>query len=120
MAKRRKSKFSNDIVKNLNLMKVLSRASPGARREILKHSDRSLTKAICECTKNVISGRVPVSKRHFKKLKPHATHLRKLTDRATPLSGKTRVIQQHGGFLATLLSALLPVIIGGITSAIAK
>lgn len=122
MAPRKKrpiGKLSRNIVNNMSLMKILSKASAPVQKQVLKHCDASLTKAICECTKNVISGRVPVSRRHFKKLQPYAAYLRKLTDRATPLSGKTRIVKQHGGFLATLLSALLPMIIGGVTSALA-
>lgn len=118
--KKPRSKFSRDIVNNMTLLKLLAKAKPSIQKRILEECDASLTKAICECSQNVISGRVPLSTRHFKKLKPYAAHLRRLTDKATPLSGKRRIIKQHGGFLATLLSALLPILIGGVSSAFQK
>lgn len=116
MRVKKNSKFSRDIVNNMTLLKLLAKADPSIRKRIMKECDASLTKAICECSKNIISGRVPLSTRHFKKLKPYAAHLRRLTAKTTPLSGKTRIIKQNGGFLATLLSALLPVLIGGVSS----
>lgn len=115
-----RGKVSRNILKNMGIFKVLASGSPSTRKDILKHCDSTLTKAICECTKNVLSGRVPLSRRYYNKLKPYAKHLRKITDKATPLTQKTRVIKQHGGFLTALLGALLPMILGGITRAIAR
>lgn len=118
MRSKRRGDVSDNIKKNISLLKVLSKAKASARKNILANCDSSLTKAICECTKNVLSGRVDVSPSVYRKLKPYARHLRKITHRGTPLPAKTKVIQQHGGFLGALLGALLPIIIGGVTRAI--
>jgi hypothetical protein len=103
---------SQNFKKNALLLKLLGKGSKATRKDILNMCDSSLTRAICECTKNVISGRVPLSPANITRMRPYAKHLREITKKKVPLSKRQQIIKQHGGFLPFLLGALAPIITG--------
>lgn len=112
MAIKRNVKVSNNFKRNATLLKLLAHGSKATRKDILKMCDSSLTSAICECTKNVISGRVPLSKTHINKMRPYAKYLREITTKKVPLLKRQAIIKQHGGFLPLLLAPLAAIITG--------
>lgn len=119
MGQRKKSskiKVSKHFKKNARLLKLLAKGSKETRKDILKMCDPSLTHAICECTNNIVSGRFPISRGHIEKLRPHIRHLRNITDKKVPLTKRTKIIQQHGGFLPLILGPLASVISGLVSS----
>lgn len=69
--------------------------------------DQDLTKAICECSWNVLHGRVDISPTRLSKLKRYKNKLRALADKSIPLSRKKALVQK-GGFILPLLTAVLP------------
>lgn len=103
-------KVSADVKRNALLLKILARAKNATRKEILQTGDASLTKAICECAKNVLSGRVPSSARQVSKMRRHMKILRTITEKKVPLSRRRDLMKQKGGFLPALMAPLLPIL----------
>lgn len=93
--------------RNAPLIKILSRAKPSALKAIVKDSDKSLIDTLCECSLNVLQGRVKLTPSQKSKLKRHKKTLRALaTHRKLSLSKKKSMIQK-GGFLQFLLKPVV-------------
>lgn len=78
------------------------------KKTFLKTCSQELIDCICECSKNVLKGNVPLSLAAFKKLRRYKHTLRKLSNRK--VSGKNRrklLQQQSGGFLGALIGPLI-------------
>jgi hypothetical protein len=101
---------------NYHALHVLSRAQPKLRKAIITNSRKELLNSIFECALNVLRGNVQLTACQKRKLQQHKAILRKVADKQVPLAAKRRVIVQRGGFLAPLLSAVLPVLAGLIFS----
>ena len=96
-------------------LKRLRRMSERDRKQFIRRSDSRLIKCICECTKNVLKGRVPLSRRQLKKLSSWKRCMRILSTRKPSLKTKKAVLLQKGGFLGALLAPVLS-FLGGIVS----
>jgi hypothetical protein len=83
------------------------------RKAIISHCDKDLMKCISECALNVFNGNLPCD---ASKLRKPKVALLKFSDRHVSFSGKKGLIVQRGGFLLPLLSAILPSIVGILTS----
>ena len=99
------------LKQNLPYLHVLSKCRPKLRKAILDHGDHSLVKTLSECALNVLSGNIPISKKHKARLTRHKKRLRTLSAKRTSLKRKRAVLQQQGG---NILSVLLPPIITAI------
>ena len=110
--------MSDRVRRNHTDIKRLQRMNTKARKSFLKHCNPDFIDCICECTKNLLRGNVPVTSSQFKKLKPHKKVLRKLSNKK--LSNKQRrklLIKQKGGFLPALIGPLVTLassLIGGL------
>src|SRR6218665_214914 len=90
------------LEKYLAMFRILKKASPKVRRQILKNCTRSLLCCICECEKNVLKGNVPLSKAQKNKLVRHRDKFRRLVLKKT-LVGEKKKLVQSGGFLSVLI-----------------
>jgi len=95
-------KMSPRLEKYLAMFKILKKASPKVRKQILKDCTRSLLCCICECVKNVLKGNVPLSKAQKSKLVRHRDKLRRLVLKKTRIAEKKKLVQS-GGFLSVLI-----------------
>ena len=96
--------------RNYNALTYLAGLKGRKLNRVLKSAcDQDLTKAICECSLNVLNGHVKLSPPQLSKLKKHKKKLRILANKSIPISRKKAVVQQ-GGFIAPLLGAVLPVL----------
>jgi len=84
---------------------------PGELKDCSKYPSAGddLIKCICDCTLNVLKGNVRVPPKQKSKLKRHKKALRDLAKKKVSLKRKRQIIQK-GGFLAPLLSAVVPAI----------
>ena len=105
-----KGKVSGDVKKNAVLLKVLAKGKKSTWDDILRESDTSLTRAICECTKNVISGRVRCTPNQKRKMRRHVKILRTITEKEVPIHKRRALIKQKGGFLPAILAPLIGII----------
>jgi hypothetical protein len=108
MARRRTSRLK----RNFHVLKALYKSKPSRRRELLANADSDLVHSLCDCSKNVLNGNIPLSSNRKKQLKRHRKLLRTLANPSVPFGTRSRIIKkQRGGFLP-LLPALLGPIIG--------
>jgi hypothetical protein len=112
-----KSKVSTDVKKNAVLLKLLANGKKSTRKDILNVSGPSLTRAICECTKNVLSGRVYCTPSQIRKMRRHVKILRTITEKEVPIVKRKELIKQKGGFLPAVLAPLIT-IIGSLAAAL--
>ena len=108
-----------NVRKHAHVLCVLAKAKPKVVKYILANSDKSLLRAISECSYNVLRGRVALTSSQKQRLNRYKTALRTLTQKRTSLVRK-RALSQKGGFLGTLLGAVAPLLIqtiGGLIAA---
>ena len=107
------SDMSQRVRDNLPLLEVLSKCKPQLRKAILEHADHGLIKTLGECSLNIISGNISISKNPKTKLARHKKRLRVLGAKRTSLKHKRVVLQQQGG---NILAVLLPPILTALKS----
>ena len=108
------------IKKHREILAVLSKAKPALAKKIIKGADRDLINTFAECCKNLIKGNVPLSPAQRAQLRRHKQGLRQVAQRTTSNKRKKEILQQRGGFLGALLTAVLPLAIQGVTQIIKK
>ncbi len=94
-------------------VRLLSLATPKARRQIVAEGDRELIDSLCECCANILRGIVPLQAKDKAKLKRHKNKLRKLVKKKLSLSGKKDIIQKGGN---SLLRSIVDPIVSALTS----
>jgi len=87
---------------------ALKDAKPKLRKAIISNCDKELIHTISECALNVLRGNVNLSDCQKKRLRKFKGSLKTVIDKRVPLSRKKRLINQRGGFLIPLISAVLP------------
>ena len=107
------------VPKSVNKVKktllLLAHSKPAAIKKIIKNANRDLLKAISEISLNMLRGNLPLTLAQKNKLKRYRHTMRKITEKNTNLTAKRKYIQK-GGFLTSLLSVGLPLLIRGISS----
>lgn len=74
-------------------------------------TDPDFVKCLCDCAKNILGGRVPLSAKQLADLKKRKSTVRQLIHAKTSIAKKKKIIQT-GGFLGALLSPIIS-ILGG-------
>ena len=92
-------------------LKRLSRMKARDRKKYISTCDKDLIHCICECTKNLLKGHLPLKQRQLKSLSRHKHLLRKLALKKTALSRRKQILQR-GGFLQLLLPTLISSLVG--------
>ena len=90
--------------KTFKKVRLLSLATPQARKELIRKGNRELIDSVCECCLNVLKENVPLNSQEKPKLRKHKNELRTLVKKS--VSQKKEIIQK-GGFLGALLGPLL-------------
>ena len=70
--------------------------------------DRNLIDCLCECSKNILKGNVPLKRAQLEKLRREKHNLRLLALKRTPLRKKKKILQK-GGFIGLVLGPALAV-----------
>ena len=87
---------------------ALKDAKPKLHKAIISNCDKELIHTISEWALNVLRGNVNLTDCQKKRLRKFKKLFRTVIDKRVPLSRKKRLINQRGGFLVPLLSAVLP------------
>ena len=95
--------------RNASVLQVLHKCKPSVVKAVLKGASPDLIKALCECSLNILKGRIKLSPTQKKKLSRHKNNLRLLATKKTTLKQRKRVLQK-GGFLGALLGPVLGVL----------
>jgi len=99
--------MSASIRNHLAALAGLKKANTQRRKAIIKDSPPELIKCISECCYNCLNSALPLKKAQFTKLRRHKTILRRLASKKLSIKAKKKIINQKGGFIAPLLTALL-------------
>lgn len=87
----------------------LSKANQTGRSAIIKTAPNHTIHALCQCTHDLLTGKIPLSTAHCRKLKPHKAKILKLLKPGASVEQRRKVLQS-GGFIGTLTAALVSAI----------
>ena len=99
--------MKNRVEKHLEELKVLKKAKPKIRKQILAQCNRDLVRCIGDCCYNVVKGNIKLSQKQKKRLKRHKNPVRLLASKKVSLKKKKDLLVQKGGFLPALLAPIL-------------
>jgi len=95
--------MSQKIRKHYPTLKKILHIRKAARSAAIKKCDRELIDCFSECAKNIINGRVQLTKRQYARLQRQKKDLRKLANTRTTLKKRRTILRQKGGFITSLL-----------------
>ena len=98
------------ICEQHEFIKKVKQSSPKSRQRYISEASPEQIRSLCECVHNVFRGRLPVSSKTIKRLRPHATEIKRIAHPRGGAENKRNLLIQHGGFLPILLGAVLPVL----------
>ena len=101
------------VKKHLNFLCLLSKTHPTQQDALLETAEPDQIRAICECIYNILKGNIYVPEAIKEQLRPNRNILRDIADEKISYNNKKKLLVQKGG---TLLSALLPIAVSGISS----
>ena len=108
----RSTNMSQRLKKFAPFLRQLNRANQRKRSLWLKtNCSKDFIHCICECAKNILKGKVPLTQTQKKQLAKRKAALRKLTSKKLSLKKKHRIIQK-GGFLGAILGPIVSVLGG--------
>lgn len=93
-------------------LRLLNRYSDADKRRWLKSNlHKDLVLCLCECAKNLLKGKVPLTASQRKSLGRRKRALRTLVKRNVSVKQKKKIIQK-GGFLGAILGPIISVLSG--------
>jgi hypothetical protein len=99
--------MSQRVKANVNVLRMLARIKPSARKDAINALDKEGVCTICECAHNTLKGNVNLSPNQKRKLARHRKILRRLCKSGESWRTKKKVIKQAGGFILPLLLPIL-------------
>lgn len=93
--------MSRSVINCAEVLKFLQKAKPHYRLAVLKQADKELVECICECTYNILKGKVPLTSTQKEHISKHKRLLRRLVTRSEPFTVKRKIICQKGGAFFT-------------------
>jgi len=107
--------MSERVRRNLPTLRSVHRMNEPARKQFIKTCHPDFLECLCECSKNLLKGNIPLNSSQFNKLRRYKKVLRTLATKKA--SNKTRrKLLQKGGFLPLLIGPALGLVsslIGG-------
>ena len=97
--------------KSFDKVRLLTLATPSARKQIIQKADREFVDCLSACCNNILKGNVPLTQKEKKKLSTHKQKLRKVAQKTVSLKDKKKIIQT-GGFLGAILGPIASVLGG--------
>jgi hypothetical protein len=98
------------IKSNFHELHVLRNEKTKLRKAILSNCNKELINTISECVLNVLIGNLKLTDCQRRRLQKFRGQLRSVAGRRVALATKKRLINQRGGFLVPLLSAIQPTV----------
>lgn len=100
--------MTNRMLKHPHILKLLHKSQPHQRTALIKAAKPTEIHAICDCIKNILHQRVPISSQKKGVLAKKKNVLRELAHNKTSTGRKRKLLVQHGnGFLSTILETVL-------------
>ena len=82
-------------------------ASPKLRKAIIWSCDKELVNTVSECVLNFLRGNLKLAGSHKRRMQMFKGQLRSVVGRLVSLTARKKLINQRGGILIPLLSAIL-------------
>lgn len=102
--------MSNNLRKNLSLLKILAKTSPKSRREIIDKSDPDLVASICESCFNFCKGSVKLNsqrKKQLRKYRKQMIQLGSVKNLRKNCKREKKIINKTSAFLPLLINEIL-------------
>jgi hypothetical protein len=104
MMKKKRQSQKRKLEKTFQKVRILSLATPKARRQLVRDGDREVIDCISECCVNILKGRVHLSPKQKSHLQKHREQLRTICKKKISLKKKKEIIQKGGFPLAAILA----------------
>ena len=95
---------------NYHALHVLKTAEPKLCKALITNCNKEFVYCISECVLNVLSDNLKLQVCNTRKLQKYKSALRTVAGWHVSISGKKRLIVQHGEYLLPLLGAIQPTI----------
>lgn len=92
-------------------LRLLAKSSPRRRKVLLDHVNKEELKSLCEICLNILKGNISLDAKNFRRLKRNRQTIKVLANSKVPIKVKRQVVNQKGGFLGTLASVALPLLV---------
>lgn len=89
------------------ILKIVLRAKPSLRNELLKHADKELVRILCECVLNILNGNIPINDKEKKKLCRYKNILRSVVRKTKCWKKKRTIIQRGGKYVVPILAPII-------------
>ena len=106
----------NTIHKRKSDMLYICCQTPKFRKQLLRHADPELVRCMGQCATKVLDGTLPITSAEKNKLRKYKRTLRQLRSASKTQDKKRIIVQSGGGFLLSLI----PAVVGAIASLIAR
>ena len=103
-------KRKDHLKKTFRKIKLLSVATPRARKQLIANGDRELIDCVFECCANILKDNVPLNDQQKAKLCRHKSNLRKLALKKVSLKKKKQIIQTGGLPIGAILAPVASVL----------
>jgi hypothetical protein len=104
--------------KHIEQLKKLHRCGKSKRPHLIDECDQEQVLAVCECSDNILRGKVPLTARQKQRLKKHYKTLKNLADPTIHWKRKKKVLstQEGGAILTSILGVAIPALISYLAS----
>ena len=103
-------KRKDHLKKIFRTIKLLSAATPRARKQLIANGDSELINSVSECCANIVRGNVPLNDQRKAKFCKHKSNLRKLELKKVSLKKKKQIIQTGGFTIGIILAPVASVL----------
>ena len=111
---------SSRVKRHLPVLEYLRDLNESERRNFVKNASPELLKTISEISLNILKGGLELPSGDIQKLKKYKKQIISLSAKRPSCVTRRKICAQRGGFLGSLISVALPLIIQGIITAVKK
>ena len=103
------------LKKSLPVLEYLVTLKPSDQKKFISIANREILEIFTSICINILKQGLPLTHDHIKKLRKIEPQIKLLANKSHSMRKKRNIIAR-GGFVGTLLSTLLPVLVSGILS----
>ena len=111
---------SSRVKRHLPILEYLRDLNESERRNFVKNASPELLKTISEISLNILKGGLELPSGDIQKSKKYKKQIICLSAKRPSCATRRKICAQRGGFLGSLISVALPLIIQGIITAVKK
>ena len=105
------------LKKSLPVLEYLVSLSPSDQKKFISTANKEILQVFTSICMNILRRGVPLEESHIRKLRKIEPQIKLLANKSHSLKKKRHIISK-GGFVGTLLSTLLPILVSGVLSSV--